>query len=96
MTPNVETAILRVEAAVEWTSACSLGRIAMHQSAARLIAAVLVAATGIYASYRLIVYADRDDAPGGMVIGAALMLGSLLLGIWIARRRVNKPSSNGG
>ena len=95
MTPKAETAILRVEAAVEWTSACSLGRIAMYQSAARLITAVLVAATGIYASYTLIVYADRDDAPGGMVIGTALMFGSLVLGIWIARRRAHKPSSNG-
>jgi len=49
----------------------------------------------MYASYRLIVYADRDDAPGGMVIGAALMIGFLALGVWIARPREQKRSSNG-
>ena len=65
----------------------------MNQSVPRLIMAVLVAATGIYASYRLVVYADRDDAPGGMVIGTALMFGFLALGIWIARRRAGKSSA---
>ena len=65
----------------------------MNQSVARLITAVLVAATGIYASFRLVVYADRDDAPGGMVIGTALMFGFLALGLWIARRGAGKPSS---
>lgn len=65
----------------------------MYQSPARLITAVLVAAIGVYGSYALIVYSDRDDAPGGMVIGAALMVGSVVLGVWIARRRTPKAVS---
>lgn len=64
----------------------------MYQSTARLITAVLVAAAGVYGSYALILYSDRDDAPGGMVIGAALLVGSLMLGVWIARGRTPKPS----
>lgn len=95
MTPKAETAMLRIPAAVEWTPVCRLGRVAMYPSAARLATAVLVAGSGMYASYRLIVYADRDDAPGGMVIGAALMIGFLALGVWIARPREQKRSSNG-
>jgi uncharacterized membrane protein YedE/YeeE len=65
----------------------------MHKSAARTITAILVAATGIYSGYRLAVYAEHDDAPGGVVIGAALMFGALALGIWIALRGAQKPSS---
>jgi membrane protein DedA with SNARE-associated domain len=59
----------------------------MPRSAARLIAAIIVAATGIYLGVKLAIYAEADDAPGGVVIGVILMVGSLLLGTWIALRR---------
>jgi hypothetical protein len=63
----------------------------MHKSAARLIAAIVVAAAGIYLGLRLAVFADADDAPGGIVAGMALMFGSLALGLWIALRG-HKPA----
>jgi hypothetical protein len=59
----------------------------MPRSAARLIAAIVVAATGIYLGVKLAVYAEADDAPGGVLIGMILGLGSLALGTWIALRR---------
>lgn len=68
----------------------------MHRSAARLVTAIVVAATGIYLGVKLAVYAEADDAPGGVVIGMILMLGSLALGIWIALRRArNGPPTTG-
>jgi membrane protein DedA with SNARE-associated domain len=68
----------------------------MQRSAARLITAIVVAATGTYLGVSLAVYAEADDAPGGVVLGTILMLGSLALGIWIALRRARKPSPNDG
>ena len=68
----------------------------MHKSAARLITAIVVAATGIYLGVSLAVYAEADDAPGGVVLGMILMFGSLALGIWIALRRARKPAPNDG
>jgi hypothetical protein len=62
----------------------------MYSTAARLVA-VVVAAIGIYFSLRLAVYADKDDAPGGVVIGVAMMFGFLALGLWLALRE-RKPS----
>ena len=59
----------------------------MPRSAARLLAAFVVAATGIYLSAKLAAYAEADDAPGGVLAGMILGLGSLALGIWIAVRR---------
>jgi membrane protein DedA with SNARE-associated domain len=67
----------------------------MNTSAARLITAIIVAATGIYLGVKLGVYAEADDAPGGVVIAGLLILGSLALGIWIVLRR-GKPAPNGG
>lgn len=68
----------------------------MPRSAARLITAIAVAATGIYLGVSLAVYAEADDAPGGVVLAGMLMFGSLALGIWIALRRPRKPSPNDG
>lgn len=68
----------------------------MPRSAARLITAIVVAATGIYLGVSLAIYAEADDAPGGVLLGIILMLGSLALGIWIALRRAPKPSPNDG
>jgi membrane protein DedA with SNARE-associated domain len=64
----------------------------VYTSAASVITAVLVAATGIYSGLSLAIYAERDDAPGGVVIGTILMFGSLALGLWIALRQARKPS----
>jgi hypothetical protein len=64
----------------------------MPKSAARLIIATLVAATGIYLGIKLAVYSEKDDAPGGVMIGVLLMFGSLALGAWIALRQARKPS----
>ena len=58
----------------------------MPKSPARLIAGIAVAAIGIYLSVRLAVYAEADDAPGGVMIAMLLMLASVALGAWIARR----------
>ena len=58
----------------------------MPKSPGRLIIAIVVAATGIYLGVRLAIYAEADDAPGGVVIAMLLMLGSLALGAWIALR----------
>ena len=63
----------------------------MYTSTARLITGIVVAATGIYLGIKLAVYAEADDAPGGVVIATILMFGSLALGIWIARRRARNP-----
>ncbi|MBM4194753.1 MAG: hypothetical protein FJ202_10305 [Gemmatimonadetes bacterium] len=53
----------------------------------RVMSGILVAGLGIYASARLGIYAEQDDAPGGVVIAAILMIGSVVLGGWIARGR---------
>jgi hypothetical protein len=66
----------------------------MHRSPARLITAIVVAATGIYLGVKLAVYAEADDAPGGVVIGVLIMLGALALGTWIALRRARTPSQH--
>jgi hypothetical protein len=58
----------------------------MRYSIGRIITAALVAAIGIYLGLALARYADKDDSPGGMMIGFALMFGSLALGLWIALR----------
>ena len=67
----------------------------MRPSPARLIAAIAVAAAGIYLGIRLGIYSEADDAPGGVVIAGLLILGSAALGMWIAMRRP-KASPNGG
>lgn len=68
----------------------------MPRAAARLITAIVIAVAGIYCGLKLALYAEADDAPGGVVIGTILMFGSLALGIWIALRRARKPSPNDG
>ena len=59
----------------------------MPKSVLRLVTAVLVAIAGIYFGLKLAVYADKDDLPGGMMIGVAIMFGALSLGLWIALRQ---------
>jgi hypothetical protein len=59
----------------------------MPRSPTRLIAGIVVAALGIYLGARLAVYAEADDAPGGVVIAMFLIVAALALGAWIAFRR---------
>lgn len=67
----------------------------MQTSAARVVTAILVAATGIYLGLSLALYAEADDAPGGVLIAMILMFGSLALGVWIALRRARNSRQNG-
>lgn len=66
----------------------------MLRTATLLATAVIVAATGIYLGVRLYMYADLDDSPGGMVIGMAMVFGSLALGAWIALRAARSKASH--
>ena len=68
----------------------------MYKSLPRLITAVVVAIAGVYFGLRLAVYAEKDDAPGGVVIGVALMFGAVALGLWLALRQARKPDSPAG
>ena len=68
----------------------------MNRSAGRLVTGILVAAGGVYSGIRLGVYAERDDAPGGVVIATILMFGALALGMWIALRRAPETPANKG
>ena len=65
----------------------------MQTSPARLIAAIVVAAVGIYGGVRLARFSEADDAPGGVVISFALMLGAVGLAVWIAKPRQARPSA---
>lgn len=68
----------------------------MPRSALRVLTGLVVAATGIYLGVSLAVYAEADDAPGGVLLAMILMAGSLALGLWIALRPARKPSSHDG
>jgi membrane protein DedA with SNARE-associated domain len=68
----------------------------MQTSVARLLTAILIAAAGITLGVKLAIYAEADDAPGGVVIGGILVLGSLVAGTAIALRRSRNSSSTGG
>ena len=67
----------------------------MPKSPARLITAIVVAATGVSSGVLLARYADADDAPGGVLFGLILMVGSLALGIWIACRAPRSKENRG-
>jgi hypothetical protein len=57
------------------------------QKSARLVSAVLIAVSGIYFGLKLAVFAEKDDSPGGVMIGVAIMFSALSLGLWIALRQ---------
>jgi hypothetical protein len=56
--------------------------------ALRLVIALGIVAIGVYLGASLISYSDADDAPGGVVIGYALIGVALLIGMRTARRKV--------
>jgi hypothetical protein len=51
--------------------------------------ALVVMLTGAAIAIPLGRYADRDDAPGGMVIAGLLFMGAAALAIWIVYQRPN-------
>jgi hypothetical protein len=53
------------------------------KSFAILVTALAIAAMGV----ALAVYSEADDAPGGVVIGVALVLGAVVLGLRTLQRR---------
>jgi hypothetical protein len=68
------------------------GDLRMTRSPARLIFAIIVAAIGIFAAVLLALYAEADDAPGGVLLAVFVTAISVALGACIALRRVH-PSS---
>jgi hypothetical protein len=50
-------------------------------------AAVGIAVVGIAAGLKLAIYAEADDAPGGVVIGVLLTFGALSLALWLGLRK---------
>ena len=65
----------------------------MRGSTGRIISGILIAAAGIYLGVRLAMYSEADDAPGGVLMAAVLIVGAIALGSWIAFRRTHKPSA---
>ena len=58
-------------------------------SAANIVTAVGLTATGIALAAIGVHIGDTDDAPGAAVIGLLVMIGALVLAVRIARRRSN-------
>lgn len=64
----------------------------MKSSVANFVSALVVpglAALGGAA----IVFSEFDDAPGGILIGFLFIVGAVVLGLWVARRRDDSQSS---
>ena len=59
----------------------------MQYSVARLATALVIAIIGVASGVLLMQYSELDDAPGGVVLGAVLVVGALALGVWTARRK---------
>jgi hypothetical protein len=59
----------------------------MKSSVARLVLALALVAIGGALGVALIRYSEADDAPGGVVIGALLIVGAVALGVRMARTR---------
>jgi hypothetical protein len=53
----------------------------------KLVSAVAVMAIGAGISIPLGRYAERDDAPGGVLIAALIFIGAALFAAWIVYRR---------
>ena len=59
----------------------------MKSSAANLVMAVGLVAVGVALAATGIYIGDSDDAPGAALIGILLMIGAVVLGVRIARRK---------
>ena len=60
----------------------------MKSSVARLVLAISLVAIGVALGVALIRYSEADDAPGGVVIGALLIVGAVTLGVRMARPKL--------
>jgi hypothetical protein len=58
----------------------------------RNVLAVVVMVIGAAIAIPLGQYADRDDAPGGVVIAFLLFVGAAVLAIWIVKERPNSSA----
>ena len=58
-----------------------------HILAWKLALACVVILTGAAIGIPLARYAEADDAPGGVVIAALIMVGAAVLAVWIVNRR---------
>ena len=56
-------------------------------SSKNLILAFAIIAIGLAIAAAGIYIGDKDDAPGGALIGILLMIGMIVLGVRIARRK---------
>ena len=59
----------------------------MKPSAAKYVKALGIIAVGVIICVGLIWLGDYDDAPGASLLGILLMIGSIVLGVRIARRK---------
>jgi len=58
-----------------------------HTPAWKWVLGLLIMAIGAATTIPLYRYADRDDAPGGMVIAVVIFLGAAALATWVVSRR---------
>ena len=58
-----------------------------HTPAWKLVLAVVVIIIGAAISIPLGRYAERDDAPGGVLIAGLIMIGAAIVAIWIVKQR---------
>lgn len=59
----------------------------MKPSALKYIKALGIIAVGVVICIALIWIGDYDDAPGASLLGIFLMIGSVVIGVKIARRK---------
>ena len=62
-----------------------------HTSVWQWVLGIVVMMIGAAIAIPLWRYADRDDAPGGMVIAALIFVGTAAGAIWIVNRRPASP-----
>jgi uncharacterized membrane protein len=53
----------------------------------KFVLGFVIITIGLAISVPLGRYAERDDAPGGVVIAGAIMLGAVALAVWTVNRR---------
>lgn len=59
----------------------------MKPAVTNLIRALGVVAIGVVLCVVFIYIGEKDDAPGGSLIGILLLIGAVILGVRIARRK---------
>jgi len=59
----------------------------MKSTVANLVMALGIAAIGVAIAAAGIYIGEKDDAPGGALMGIVLMIGAMVLAVRIARRK---------